>query len=445
MGRTASRDSVRRGATRAVFTVGLLNALFLGLLLGARVLPPRPLVARIVEAFQRGDLIDDDFPQFDARRGAHQFTDCEILQMIVSRTDSIWVDAVGPLLENPGGTTSQCAALRRIVTDGPDPATYGTWRYARYWHGYVPVAAAFLLGADLATVRRVLKVALYGALGLLAVAVGLRHLGLAAVTWTVSVAGTLFWAVPYFGQTLTHAPGDIAAIIGLGALLAFRRKLTDFSTLIPFCAGYGALLAYLDFLTGVLPTGAALLGPLAYLCAASELGRDARRTQAWMRAAAGLTAFAFGAAVTVAAKQALAAIVLGPSALRAFVQALSIRLGPADEAGVFAPLMELARRSDGLTYGSRSGALALLATGGLAWALAACLAVSRRDRRAVSDLLAFSLGPIVVVAWSLALPNHTADHGWFMVRMVMAPIALGVAAVWWQLLASKSWPRTSRP
>lgn len=427
---------VRKGVIRAVLAVVFANVVYLGLLVGTRLLPARPFVARIVEAFQAGDLIESDHMPFDSRRGVHQFTEREILHMLVNRTDSVWADAVGPVLEEPGAENAQCAALKRIVTRGPAPDKYGWWCYTRYWHGYMPVSAALLLTADLATVRRVLKIALYGALILRPLAAGFRHRGLSALAWVLAAVGTLFWAVPYFGQTLTHAPGDIALTLGLAALLAFRRRLADPAWLIPFCAAYGALLAFLDFLTGVVPTAGAPLGPAAYLCRVSESKHDASRASAWAHGAAAFTAFALGAAFTVAAKQGIATMLLGPSALRWFREALEVRLAPAEAPDLLAPLRALAGKSYLLTYGSRPGGLLLLTTAVLAWLAAAGPALRRMDRHAVSDVLALAVGPTLVVAWSLMLPNHTYDHAWFMVRVLIVPIALGGAALSWQLLES---------
>jgi hypothetical protein len=43
--------------------------------------------------------------------------------------------------------------------------------------------------------------------------------------------------------------------------------------------------------------------------------------------------------------------------------------------------------------------------------------------------LACVAGAAIVVAWVAVFPAHSFGHGWFMVRMMLAPIALGWAAL----------------
>jgi hypothetical protein len=46
-----------------------------------------------------------------------------------------------------------------------------------------------------------------------------------------------------------------------------------------------------------------------------------------------------------------------------------------------------------------------------------------------SEFLVCVLGASIVVAWIAVFPFHTLGHGWFMIRMMLAPIALGWAAL----------------
>ena len=96
-----------------------------------------------------------------------------------------------------------------------------------------------------------------------------------------------------------------------------------------------------------------------------------------------------------------------------------------------------------LTGGSWFAACLLIGTSGLAWITAAILAWRRATLRARSDIAAFAVGAaIVVVCWVQVLPQHTAFHGAFMVRILIVPIALSWAALIWLVLVPCSPRRT---
>ena len=88
-----------------------------------------------------------------------------------------------------------------------------------------------------------------------------------------------------------------------------------------------------------------------------------------------------------------------------------------------------------LTYGSHTGAVALYAASALAWLVAGWLAVSRQTQWAVSDFLGFAAGGAIVLAWALAFQTHSTIHKWWMVRMLLVPLAFGWGGLAWQLLA----------
>jgi hypothetical protein len=192
------------------------------------------------------------------------------------------------------------------------------YRYTRYWHGYNPISAALLWVMDLGKVRTVLKLTVYAALALLVVATGLRQRQLLAVSASIALTGALFWGVPYFGQSLTHGPGDAFVILGIVGLLAWRERAGSMSTLVPLCAVYGAGVAYLEFLTGFLPTAAGLLVPTIYAIVRLRPEPENEPATACRLALAALLAFALGALLTVAIKQALAVVIFGPEAVRTF-------------------------------------------------------------------------------------------------------------------------------
>jgi len=438
---------------RAFVLVVLANAVFLLLALWVALLPREPLVERIQEAFASGELIENDWPGLESRRGFNQYLDCSILQMISNRDDNVWANAAAPLIYNRNrGEIDRCAVLRRLVNEGPNAAPYLVYRYTRYWHGYNPASAALVWVFDHRHVRMALKISVYSALVLLGLAAGTRSLGLFTVAGGITVTGVLFWALPYFGQSLSQAPGDAFVMLGLAGLLFWRERLSRLATLVPFCAAYGAGVVYLEFTTGQLPTAAGLLLPMAYLIARLRPEPENEPMRAWRFALAGLMAFSLGVALTVAIKQILAVAIVGPDALRTFLQYLRRYVNPSpgaslahfretwaspDDPLIWSSLKAVyAVLSEGyvLTYGSRPGAIALYAASALAGLAAGYLTFRRRVPWALSDFLGFAAGVAIILAWIWTFQTHTTIHRWWMVRMLIVPLSLGWGALAWQLI-----------
>jgi hypothetical protein len=445
--------SARDPWLRALGLVVLANAVFLLLALWVALLPREPLVERIQDAFASGELIETDWPGLESRRGYNQYLDCSILQMISNRDDDLWANAAAPLIYNKNrGETDRCAVLRRLVNEGPNATSYWAYRYTRYWHGYNPVSAALLWAFDLGHVRTVLKISVYGALVLLGLAVGTRSRGLFAVAGAITVTGVLFWALPYYGQSLSQAPGDAFLILGLAGLLFWRERLSRLETLVPFCAAYGAGVVYLEFLTGQLPTAAGLLLPMVYLTARLRPEPDDDPARAWRSALAGLVAFALGGALTILIKQALVAAIVGPAPLRTFLQYLRRYVNPSPEASLAHFKQSWAASDDSLiwstvksfyvvmgegfvlTYGNQAAALVLYAAAALAWLAAGYLAFHKPARVALSDFLAFAAGASIVIFWTWSFQTHTTLHKFWTVRMLIVPLSLGWGALAWQLI-----------
>jgi hypothetical protein len=425
---------------KAVSSVLLVNGVFLLLGLWVAALPRAPLAGRVRHAFASGELTDRDYLGLDSRRGLHQFNDCLILQMISAPDDDVWANAVGPpYFKKSAEEIARCAALRELVQEGPNADLYPMGRYTRYWHGYNPVAAALLWVFDLRRARWTLKIGEYGALVLLGLAAGARHRGLLAVACGIAATGILFWALPYFGQSLDHAPGDILLVLGLACLLFWRERLSRRDALVPFCALYGAGVIYLEFLTGRLPVAAGLLFPMAYLVArlGPEPGNEPARS--WRTAGAGLLAFASGGALTLLIKQILAEVIVGGGALRSAVEHVHHGTWPAGgqpfPRAVLTSVAGLLREGSLLTYGNGSGFAALGIAAALAWLAAGCLALRKPAGAARSDFLAFTVGLGIVCAWILAFQTHTVIHKSLMVRILIVPLSLGWGALAWQWLS----------
>jgi len=445
--------ALRRWVPASV-AVLLANGVFLLLALWAARLPREPLAAKIERAFAAGELIENDWPWLDGHRGFNQYHDCSVLQMVSNRDARVWAAAMGPRIYNLNrGETDRCATLRALVTGGPGTTPYLTYRYTRYWHGYIPITAALLSVLEIRQVRQVLRLSLYGALLVLVAAAGTRDRRLLAVAASVGITGMLFWSVRYFGTSLTHGSGDIAVILGLAILLHWRHRLSRPETLIPFCAVYGAIVVYLEFLTALLPTAAGLLVPLVYVIGRLRAGADGEPRRAGRLALAALLAFGAGAALTVAVKQTLAVVVVGPEAASTFAQYLQRYLNPSPGAALrhfgetwtstddplllssLKALYAVLTQGYVLTYGSQTGALALYAASALSWLAAGWMAVTTRRPAALHDFLGFAAGVAIIVAWALTFQTHTTIHKWWMVRMLLVPLAFGWGALGWELLA----------
>lgn len=426
---------LRRGVRTAAVALFVLNMAFLVVAVVTAALPREPLRERVRSGFESGALLQRDWLPFDTRRGVHQYDECLLLQMLTNERGDVLADALGPRnLTRDHSYSDYCATLHQLVVAGAPASDYTVFAYTRYWHGYMPVASGMLRWMSLDAARRVLHAASYLSC-LLLLAVSLRQSGMARVTGA-AMAGTalLFWGLPYYGQLFAHAPGDTAVILGVAVMVAAGGRLLPAHRLIPFAAAYGALIVYLEFLTGQLPTALAFLVAATGAAASSADARSAH-VAALRTVMVAAAAFIAGAAVTVAAKQALAYAAFGGSAATAFTGSLSryMSTAPVGETlpAVLRPFAELYGSGRVLTYGSSTAATVLYSAALLSWLAAAAAAAWHRDRRLLVEVGILALASAVVVAWVLALPTHTFFHARFMVRISMAPVALGFAAAFW--------------
>jgi hypothetical protein len=410
-----------------------MNVVFLLIAIAATFVPRDRLIERVRSAFASGDLGFIDYRFFDSRRGFNQYNDCAVLQMIANGSHDHLADAVGPIhfLSDFNGD-AQCRTLLAVM-DGKTTGLILT-RHARYWHGYNVVATGLLTLFSLAEVRWVLRVFVYVlaiAFPLLALRID-RKVGLAAST--VSVAMLAFYAMPYFEQSLTHAPGDICILAGLILMIV------NGSDVIFFCAIFGSLFAYFDDLIGVIPIGTAFFFIFAYL--------TKRRWRSALEAIAGL---AVGGVITIAAKQIFTLAVLGQSASADFMQHLAFYVAPAHHVlraphfiaailariPLFLPFAMLLNATRMLTYGSRVAGAVLLGATACAWVAAAVIAWRSKETR--NDFLAFLLAGVgIFIGWVLVAQTHTYEHAVFMVRIEIIPIALGWAALTWAVVPEAS-------
>lgn len=423
---------------RVTAAVAFLNILFLVVGMLAATLPREPLRDRVRGAFESGELVQEDYPRFDSRRGSHQYDECLILQMVTNPVDAPLRQAAGPIVHTVDMDGSdQCRTLYRLLVAGEPRSDFRNFRYTRYWHGHNLLGTLYLQFTSIKNARIILKIGVFGSL-LLLLLVSIRRedsrsrsLGLSIGTF-----GLFFWGLPYFGQAFSHAPGDTILVMGLVGLLALPRLSWDHERLALYCAIYGTLIVYFEFMTGLLPTAAGLLFPAVYAARGTEAEIESR--EQWLTSTLALVAFGLGAGLTVALKLGLSAAVFGPGAFDSLLENLVYYTKPASSdvplPRVLLPFGRLYRKGTALTYGSELGANLLFASAVGSWLAAASLAAFRRGRGRPGDLFAALTGALIVVIWILLFQTHTFGHAGFMVRMMIVPISLGWASLAWQVV-----------
>ena len=410
-----------------------LNVLFLLLLLVSAAVPTDRLRSRTLEAFDRGALSLEDYRPFDATIGWHQYNDCLILQMI-SNPGGVWHKALGPTVYHRKNFEEMCGTTRGLVTGSQRPDGLESYPYTRYWHGHNALTALLLPVMSVAAIRDWLRAAVYSSVLALGFVAWRTPGGSRAVALAAATAGGLFWGLPYFAPGLSHGFGDFVVMVGLaGLLLVQQRGISDDGYRLLLVA-FGAVTTFMEFLTGLLPTAVAFLLPLAYFRAAS-VRPSAPERERWRAAIASVLAFGLGVAVTVLLKQALAWLTFGPTVVQEWFGNLRYyTANPAPEGwgalgSVPYAIGRLVYRSSTiLTYGNRSAALLLMGLSALAWIAALAMAWRHRSAGTLGPVVACLAGALVILAWITLLPTHTANHG-YMVRMLIAPIALGWAAL----------------
>ena len=419
-----------------VLTLVLANAIFLLLAVLAASMPHEPLRLRILQGFESGSLPLDTDQDFETWMFGNE---CLILQMLLNQDDSRLRQAIGPRIYYRADDQRQCRIVRDLALHGRAVEAVNSFRYTRYWHGHNAAAAALLSLMDFATIRVVLTTLAYGSLALLAVAGWFARGRRRTLAITMAVIGGTFWALQDFAHSLGNGPADTVLILGFAFLvLRFGRRNTHegFAT---FCAAFGAIVAYMEFFTGQLPIAAAFLLPFGFVLAADS-GAQPAPAQPWHLGLAGVLAFGLGAGVTIALKQLLAYLVFGAPALVSFAANLQTYTQNLEYIGVQGSdnhLVSAVYALGGmiwkwgkvLSYGSDLASRFLFLGSALAWSGAAILAWRLRSVAQSGTFLACAAGAAIVVAWVAVFPAHSFGHGWFMVRMMLAPIALGWAAL----------------
>ena len=395
---------------------------------------PGVIAARVRTAYETGELGTASYLWFDTRRGTFQHNDCLVLEMLSGRHPSRLERALAPRTYVTEQEHNPCVLLRALVVERTDPATLELAdRFTRYWHGYNALTGLALRWMELGAFRRVLRAAVWLSIAALALAT-LRSGPLGRRTaLTIALAAATVWGAQYFAPGLSQGPGDALLVIGLAAVAAWPKMAARLDRIVPYAAGFGAVVVFFEMFTGQLPTAVAWLAALTLAAARDEEpGGGIAAPRAVLAAVA---AFVLGAAATVLVKQALALVLVGPISTGSFLKHLRLWMRVPESGrhvpGILLPLRSLVGQSGTLMFGSRVAGYAVIAAAAAAWAIAAVRGWRRRESALGRDVLILIGAALVPVVWALLLPNHTYVHSWLMVRLLVVPISLAPVALFW--------------
>jgi hypothetical protein len=277
-------------------------------------------------------------------------------------------------------------------------------------------------------------VAVWLALALFAVVAYRRGGRVRVAGMAIAATAATVWGEPYFAPNFTFAPADAAVFVGLAGIAAEPGVASSWDTAIPYAAGFGAVVAFLEMLTGQLPIAGAWTF-VVVLAAARD--RGATSSAALAAAVTALVAFAVGAATTVVTKQVLGILAVGRGAATEFLGHLRLYTGgTTSDAGLAAftqPFVRVLYSTKMLTYGSRATAIVLVSATAAAWTVAVVRGWRRRASESGRDVLALAAIALLPVAWVLVLRTHTSIHALIMVRIFVVTVSATLAALLWPL------------
>lgn len=467
-------------AIRLAKTVVLASVLFLignyaiNLLLSQ--VSKEPVREHLREAFNSGTLDLVGSRELDSGLGVHQLNDCLIYDMAARDAGENWLYylvAAQNTAEQSLDPPERCEQLRNWVLNDPSVTSKEYW-YQRYIHGYRAVAIVLVSVLSVADARLVMKLSSYGVfvtlclVNLLALRTRLAvpnaaRKSLASSLFeanellyvAIGLCFMLFFGLPYFGQSISHAP----AIVTLGLFLIFwsirdLKGQLDLHRMTRLVIVYALFTACFEFLTGYIPVGSVLLCLLVAISDRATRFDDPRGLIFRIV----MVEFAFVASIFVVLLLHLfATAVFSPEegTLQGFFAKLAIRagqsvggatdqtgalvgataLGISDVAAVFLKqIPHIGVPSQRAGFASLVIAASIVLIGlGETW-----LSSATRDAKWRATLIAIALVPLAL--WILVFLNHSFVHARFMVRILVAIyLTAAVMLIWW--LGNR--PRTS--
>ena len=400
-----------------------LNIFFILLHYGSTYISKQTIRDRVLKAFDNGELAFQDWPE-DMRIGKDQYSDCSILRTVLFETGNHFHDAIGPLKAVSRGR-SNCKYLFDVAS-GKETESEPLY-YHRIWYGSRVLTSFFLFFSELSTTRNVLMYSNY---------VGYLAIGL--IAW--SIAPTLFWTLlpiliyglffsglPFYGQSLCHAPGYLTGLLGAISLLLMIKHRSSSHSIYLIAAVIGCWSYFFDIATA-LPFIAIFLFVLIYLSAPYVDGLLSKKDH-FRFATLAIFSWCGGVLGSLFLKQALAVSYFGSQVLDDFVQALKNRAGMFDPSVVESQFSRLYQSFKYLTWGFDDLGQILFFVSCFIWLWAVIQVLwdwkKLKELRQGYDLLAVSLCVVAIFFWYLIFSNHTRIHAWFTVRYASIPLSLG--------------------
>lgn len=438
------------GAGITILTTAICFAFFVSLQALSYVAPPAAIENHLRQAFIEGDLqLANSLPD-DPVRGYHQRNDCLVFWMTIIRPIDLgeYLSA-GQFVGDPTNRTTYCEVMRdRLVDDIGPPEDYGN--YLRYLHGYRAVTVFALSALDVPDMRLLFKGLCYGLL-LVTCVLAIKRLGASADEAhemqrlralggiAIAVAFGIFYGLPYFGQSPSHAP--IAwtlfafLIIGSNVDLFALRRWVFFAALSMF----GAFIAFFEYLTGGAVIGLAML--LGLFAVQGE--REIAPGQYVRRSVLGAIAYLGGVIMPFIYNLGFNVWYFGTEALLKFARALVTRMGGtaavrtngvADGGQVAISIYDvvdaLVAKLDFLVGGHPVMAqLIFVACGFLIVAFALVGLIHARSATSALRVVLVLASVAVVLLWYVAFKNHSLIHAAFMVRVLVWIPAAGFLMV----------------
>lgn len=388
--------------------------------------------ARVVQAFARGQLTDNPFQHPSVTIGSHQWNDCLITLMAIDQRGDRTRLTLSPIIagitgipDHPEASQNPCAVLHSLATGAePNPDLY---HYDRYVHGAVVLLRYLLPHFDIAQIRKRYRAALTT---VLAAGLGLCLVGLArrrrtpefAVLAVTFVALMRFFGLEMFSQSLGHGPADLMIGAYLLAIVLMLFVSTGPLVVVLTAAVFGSFTMVFELFTGGIPLGLAIVLGLSSLAVRPESELRGAPLAAWAA-----TAFLSAAGVVYVLK-ALAVVAVADAGVLTDILERARYYSPAADKGLqFDHFLRAIDKSIGVLAGGMTTLAWAALVGGIAAGAygANWIRCNVRDpvRRQHAALLAASVLPIP--AWFILFANQTAEHAWYMDRILVWPIAAG--------------------
>ena len=419
----------------------------------------------VAAAFTNGDLDLPESRPLDSGMGVHQTNDCLIFDM-ASRPATqmpLYLFAASATAQYNVTSAERCEYFRNWVLEDPTTPS-GEGIYYRYIHGYRLVAVVLLSLFSVVDARLIMKVSSYGVFIALCLfnawalyrrvkASDRRQQSLGNVIAAsnelayvgIGLSALLFFGLPYFGQSISHAPALVT--LGVFLILWSRRDLRgelNLQRMTRMVIVFSLFTAYFEFLTGYVPVACVVLCLLAGI--SDRKTRFVEPLTIFGRLVA--IEFAFMATLLAAFMLHLvftAVFTSDPEVLSGFFAQLAFRMSTqvsktsAAGDGTGVPGLTLGDVIDRLlgqiphigVPDQFTGLTTLLIAFGLVLFGLGEVWFSNSDRDSKWRALVIASALVPLALWVIAFKNHTFVHARFMVRILVSVYMTAAVMGFW--------------